>query len=217
MNKEKIASLVDHSVLHPVSTGRDVEIGCEVAKKCHVAAACVKPSYVGLASRLLAGTGIKTCTVIGFPHGASTTESKVFETVNAIENGATEIDMVINIGKLLSGDEEYVYQDIKAVTDEAHKRNAIVKVIIETCYLTNEQKITACRLVKKAGADFVKTSTGFGTRGAEVEDIKLIRQTVGDTLGVKASGGIKTLEQAVALVEAGATRLGMSCTEQLFI
>lgn len=215
MDMRTMASIIDHTALKPTLTDAELETECEIAREYGVAAMIVKPCHVSLAARLLKGSGVKVGTVVGFPHGSATTASKVFETINAVENGASEIDMVINIGKLLSEELEYVADDIKEVAEEAHRRGAILKAIIETSCLTNEQKITACKLAQKAGADFVKTSTGYADGGATVEDIRLIRQTVGNTMGVKASGGIRTAGQAAAMVEAGATRIGTSATLRL--
>jgi deoxyribose-phosphate aldolase len=182
----------------------------EEAKQYKFASVCVNPVWVKTAAELLDDTPeVKVCTVIGFPLGASTTETKAFEAKNAIENGATEVDMVINIAALKDGQDELVERDIRAVV-EAAKGKALTKVIIETCLLTNEEKVTACELSVKAGADFVKTSTGFSTGGATVEDIRLMRKTVGPTIGVKASGGVRSREDALAMVEAGATRIGAS-------
>lgn len=174
--------------------------------KDHFASVCVNPAWVKLSSDLLNGTEVKVCTVIGFPLGASTPETKAYETKNAIENGATEVDMVINIGALKGGDNELVERDIRAVVDAA-KGKALTKVIIETCLLTEEEKVRACELSVKAGADFVKTSTGFSTGGATAEDIALMRKTVGPEIGVKASGGVRSAEDAQKMIDAGATRI----------
>ena len=176
----------------------------------HFASVCINPTHVKLAAQLLQNSDVKVCTVVGFPLGATSTEAKVFETLQALDDGATEIDMVINIGALKSGDDALVERDIAAVVETAHHRGALCKVIIETALLTDEEKVRACQLAKKAGADFVKTSTGFSSGGATIEDVALMRRTVGPNVGVKASGGIKTLTDAKNMISAGATRLGVS-------
>ncbi|MGY6212375.1 deoxyribose-phosphate aldolase [Cytobacillus firmus] len=204
-----VAKMIDHTLLKADATKDQIEKICAEAKEYNFASVCVNPTWVKLSSDLLNGTEVKVCTVIGFPLGASTPETKAFETKNAIENGATEVDMVINIGALKGGDNELVERDIRAVVDAA-KGKALTKVIIETCLLTEEEKIRACELSVKAGADFVKTSTGFSTGGATAEDIALMRKTVGPDLGVKASGGVRSAEDAQKMIEAGATRIGAS-------
>lgn len=203
-----LAAYIDHTLLKPEATEKDILKLTAEAAQYHFASVCIHPYWVKLAARELAGTGVKVCTVIGFPLGATTAETKAFETKKAIGDGADEIDMVINIGALKSGNTEAVEADIRAVVEAAQGK--LVKVIIETCLLTNEEKELACRLAVKAGAHFVKTSTGFSTGGATVEDVKLMRQTVGDKAGVKASGGIHTKAEAEAMIEAGATRIGAS-------
>lgn len=203
-----LAAYIDHTLLKPEATEKDILKLTAEAAQFHFASVCINPYWVKLAARELAGTGVKVCTVIGFPLGATTAETKAFETKKAIGDGADEIDMVINIGALKSGNTEAVEADIRAVVEAAQGK--LVKVIIETCLLTNEEKELACRLSVKAGAHFVKTSTGFSTGGATVEDVKLMRQTVGDKAGVKASGGIHTKAEAEAMIEAGATRIGAS-------
>lgn len=207
---QTIAYFIDHTLLKPEATAPQIEQLCQEARKHNFAAVCVNPGYVKLAAQLLAGSGVEVCTVVGFPLGATLTEVKVFETERVIQHGATEVDMVINIGALKGGQPDVVEQDIAAVVAAAHRHQALCKVIIETALLTNEEKVLACQLAQKAGADFVKTSTGFGGGGATVEDISLMRQTVGPNVSVKASGGIKTLPQARQLIAAGATRLGTS-------
>lgn len=204
-----VAKMIDHTLLKADATKDQIEKICAEAKEYNFASVCVNPTWVKLSSDLLNGTEVKVCTVIGFPLGASTPETKAFETKNAIENGATEVDMVINIGALKGGDNELVERDIRAVVDAA-KGKALTKVIIETCLLTEEEKVRACELSVKAGADFVKTSTGFSTGGATAEDIALMRKTVGPDLGVKASGGVRSAEDAQKMIEAGATRIGAS-------
>lgn len=205
-----IARYIDHTNLKPYASREDIIKLCEEAKEYNFYAVCVNPYRVKLAKQQLEGSDIKVATVIGFPLGATPTEVKVFEARKALEDGADELDMVINIGALKDGDYEYVKNDIAEVVKVAHERGAEVKVIIETCYLTEEEKIKACELAKEAGADFVKTSTGFGTGGATVEDVRLMREIVGPSMGVKAAGGIRTREQALTMIEAGATRIGTS-------
>lgn len=207
---KSLARMIDHTLLKPDATADMIAQLCFEARKYHFASVCVNPTNVKLCAELLRGTDVKVCTVIGFPLGATSTEVKVFETKNALENGATEIDMVINIGALKAGDNELVAHDIREVVNATHAAGALVKVIIETALLTDEEKIVACLLAKEAGADFVKTSTGFSSGGATVHDVALMRRTVGPDLGVKAAGGIHSHEDAEQLVAAGATRLGAS-------
>jgi deoxyribose-phosphate aldolase len=209
MMPEEIAQLIDHTLLKADATKEQIQTLCEEAKEYKFASVCIHPAWVNFASQLLTGTSVKVCTVIGFPLGASTSDVKAFETEDAIRNGATEIDMVINIGALKDRDLDKVEKDIAAVVKTASK-NAIVKVIIETCLLTNEEKELACDIAVKAGAHFVKTSTGFATGGATIQDIQQMRKTVGPKIGVKASGGIRTLEDAKQMIEAGASRIGAS-------
>ncbi|WP_347549539.1 deoxyribose-phosphate aldolase [Pseudalkalibacillus hwajinpoensis] len=208
MNK-KLANLIDHTALKPDTSREQIEKLCEEAREFNFASVCINPTWVSLAADMLKGAEAKVCTVIGFPLGAVTTETKAFETNDAIQKGATEVDMVINIGALKDKNDTLVEEDIKAVVNAA-KGRALVKVIIETCLLTDEEKKRACELSVKAGADFVKTSTGFSTGGATVEDIKLMRETVGPDIGVKASGGVRDLEGSQAMIDAGATRIGAS-------
>lgn len=205
------ASKIDHTILKPDAMEAAVQTICEEARKFGFASVCINPSNVKLASELLAGSDVKVCTVVGFPLGATTTRTKAFETQEAIENGATEIDMVINIGQLKGGNDDFVKQDIAEVVKTAGSQ-AIVKVIIETCLLTDDEKVLACNLAKSAGAHFVKTSTGFSGPGASVEDIILMRKTVGPDMGVKASGGIRSKDDALKMIEAGATRIGASAS-----
>ena len=204
-----VARMIDHTLLKADATKEQIEKICVEAKEYNFASVCVNPAWVKVSAEILQGTEVKVCTVIGFPLGASTPETKAFETKNAIENGATEVDMVINIGALKGGDLELVERDIRAVVDAA-KGKALTKVIIETCLLTEEEKVSACELSVKAGADFVKTSTGFSTGGATAEDIALMRKTVGPDIGVKASGGVRSAEDAEMMINAGATRIGAS-------
>lgn len=206
---KEIAKMIDHTLLKAEATKEQIEKLCAEAKEYQFASVCVNPTWVSYASELLKGTGVDVCTVIGFPLGANTPETKAFETTNAIENGATEVDMVINIGALKDGNDSLVERDIKAVVNAA-KGKALTKVIIETSLLTEEEKVRACKLAVSAGTDFVKTSTGFSTGGATVADIALMRETVGPTIGVKASGGVRSAEDAKNMIEAGATRIGAS-------
>ena len=203
------AKMIDHTLLKTDAQKKDLDKLLLEAKKYNFMSVCVSPIWVKYAAEQLKDTNVKVCTVIGFPQGATPTEVKVFETKNAIENGATEVDMVIPVGVLKDKDYIAVENDIKAVV-EAAKSKALTKVIIETCLLTDEEKIMACKLSKSAGADFVKTSTGFSTAGATVKDIRLMRETVGEQMGVKASGGVRSREDADAMIKAGATRIGTS-------
>lgn len=209
-----INKLIDHTALKPNTNKESILKLIAEAKTYDFASVCVNPCWVALAHQELKNTDVKVCTVIGFPLGTNTTEVKVFETKDAIEKGAQEIDMVINIAMLKDKEYDYVENEIHQIV-EAAKDKAIVKVIIETCLLTDEEKIKACELSQKAGADFVKTSTGFSTGGATVHDIALMRKTVGAEMGVKASGGVHTHEEALAMVEAGATRIGASAGVKL--
>jgi deoxyribose-phosphate aldolase len=211
----EIASLIDHTILKPDATREDVLRVCQEARDYVFASVCVNPYWVPLVARQLAGSPVKVCSVVGFPLGATTTEAKVCETESAIRLGATEIDMVINIGALRSGDLETVKVDISAVAAAVHQQDAILKVIIETALLTDEQKVTACELAVAAHADFVKTSTGFSTSGATVHDVELMRRVVGPNVGVKASGGIRTLEDFRNMIAAGASRVGASASVKI--
>ena len=204
------ASLVDHTLLKPEATDEDIRKLCREAADYHFASVCVNPTWVRAASCNLRGTGIPVCTVIGFPLGATLADVKAYEARRAIFDGAREVDMVINVGALKSGDDCLVEHDIRSVVEVAHEYDAICKVIIETALLTDDEKVRACLAAKKAGADFVKTSTGFAKGGATVADVALMRRTVGSELGVKASGGVKGLDDARKMVEAGATRIGAS-------
>ncbi|HFU4451213.1 TPA: deoxyribose-phosphate aldolase [Streptococcus suis] len=204
----KLNKYIDHTILKPETTKEQVAQILAEAKEYDFASVCVNPTWVAYAAQELKDSDVKVCTVIGFPLGANTPALKAFETKDAIENGADEIDMVINIGALKSKNDELVLEDIKAVVEASGDK--LVKVIIETCLLTEEEKIKACQLSKEAGADFVKTSTGFSTGGATVEDVALMRKTVGPDMGVKASGGARSYEDAIAFIEAGATRIGAS-------
>ncbi|GAB1529744.1 MULTISPECIES: deoxyribose-phosphate aldolase [Brevibacillus] len=199
---------IDHTLLKPDATQEMIDKLCQEAREHDFMSVCVNPYWVKRSAELLAGSEVKVCTVIGFPLGASTIESKAAETRDAIANGATEVDMVLNVGALKSGDLETVKKDIAAVKQAAG--DILLKVILETCLLTEEEKVVACKLSVEAGADYVKTSTGFSTGGATVEDIALMRKTVGPNVGVKASGGVRDGETAVAMIEAGASRIGTS-------
>ncbi|MBM7707732.1 deoxyribose-phosphate aldolase [Chryseomicrobium aureum] len=207
--KKSTASYIDHTLLKQDATKSQIEVLCQEAAKYEFASVCVNPTWVAFAAELLTDSPVKVCTVIGFPLGASTTDVKAFETKDAIAKGATEIDMVLNVGALKSGLTEEVQKDIEAVV-EAAKGKAIVKVILETCLLTKDEIVLASQLSKNAGADFVKTSTGFSTGGATAEDVALMKKTVGDDLEVKASGGVRSIEDFNTMVEAGATRIGAS-------
>ena len=204
-----IAKYIDHTILKPEATVEDVKRLCREAKEYNFASVCVNGCYAKLVSTELAGSEVKTCVVVGFPLGAMTKEAKAFETSQAIENGASEIDMVINVGALKSKDYNFVKEDIEAVVNAA-KGKALVKVIIETCLLSDEEKVKVCEIAKEAKADFVKTSTGFSTAGATKEDIALMRKTVGPDLGVKASGGVRDFKAAMEMINAGASRIGSS-------
>ena len=210
-----VARLIDHTILRPDATRADVLQVCADALQYEFASVCVNSFWVPVVARELAGSSVKTCTVTGFPLGAMSTASKVAETLDAIANGASEIDMVINIGALKGGEESAAEIDIAAVVAASHNGGAIVKVIIETALLDHDLKILACRIAQRAGADFVKTSTGFAKAGATVEDIALMRATVGPDMGVKASGGVRTLEDLKAMVAAGATRIGASASVKI--
>jgi deoxyribose-phosphate aldolase len=205
-----VASLIDHTLLKPEATRQDVERLCKEAMEHHFASVCVNPVFVPLVAGILPGSKVKNCTVIGFPLGANLSGSKVEEARAALAMGAEELDMVIHVGGLKAGDNVAVQADIRGVVQAAHAGGAICKVIIETCLLTEEEKERACRMACEAGADFVKTSTGFGTGGATLADVALMRRVVGPDVGVKASGGVRTLDDLLKMVEAGATRIGTS-------
>ena len=204
----KINKLIDHTLLKAFSTEDEIKKLCEEAKTYDFMSVCVNPTNIAFAKKELEGSDVLVCTVIGFPLGANTTEVKVVETLDAIKNGADEIDMVINVGQAKMHNYEYVQEEIRMVVSAAAGKT--VKVIIETCYLTDDEKIECCKAAKAAGATFVKTSTGFGPAGATKEDIALMRETVGPEMGVKAAGGVRNLDDLVAMVENGATRIGTS-------
>lgn len=205
----KIAQMIDHTLLRPDATAAQIKQLCDEAKTYGFACVCVNSSFVSLCKKYLGDSDVAVCTVIGFPLGAMSTFGKRMETRGALQDGAKEVDMVVHIGKVKTHDWDYVEEDIRTVVEEA-EGHAIVKVILETGYLTDEQKRQVCTIAKKAGADFVKTSTGFGPLGAVKEDILLMRETVGETMGVKASGGVRTWEKALEMIEAGANRIGTS-------
>lgn len=204
------ASLVDHTLLKPEASEADILRLCAEAAEFHFASVCINPAWVRVASCALRGTGVPVCTVVGFPLGATLSDVKAYETRRVIMDGAQEVDMVINIGALKSGDDCAVEHDIRSVAEAAHEYGVLVKVIIEAALLTDEEKVRACLAAKRAGADFVKTSTGFAKSGATVADVALMRRTVGAEMGVKAAGGVRGLEEARQMVEAGATRIGAS-------
>lgn len=211
IGKKELAGLIDHTLLKPYSSECDIERICQEAKEYGFCSVCINPSYVSLASQFVRNTKVKVCSVLGFPFGANTLEVKIHEAKKAIQDGANEIDMVINLGALRSGKYEIVKNEIeKVVAQGKNQRNTIIKVIIETGLLTEKEKILVCQLVKQSGADFVKTSTGFNASGATVSDVKLLRNIVGPDFGVKASGGIRTLNDTLKLIEAGANRIGTS-------
>ena len=204
----RLNKMIDHTILNPDATKDEVIRVIDEAKAHEFASVCLEPCWVSLAAERLADSPVKVCTVIGFPLGANTKTVKAFEAKEAVDNGAEEVDMVLNIGALKSGDYDLVLEDMKAVREAA--KEAVVKVILETCLLTDEEKKKACALAKEAGLDFVKTSTGFSTAGATTTDVKLMREVVGDKMGVKASGGIRDRETAEAMIAAGASRIGAS-------
>lgn len=212
IENDKLAKMIDHTLLKPEAKKDDVVKLCDEAKKYNTMSVCVNPVNIEIAYNELKNSDVKVCTVIGFPLGANTKEVKAFETEDAIKKGAAEIDMVLNIGKLKSKDYQYVYDDLKAVADVATKYDVLSKVILETCLLTNEEKVIACMLSVMAGLDFVKTSTGFNSGGATAFDIALMRTIVGDQIGVKASGGVRTRYDAELMIASGANRIGASAT-----
>ena len=209
---EEIAQMIDHSLLNPILTNQDIMEGCRIAREYRVASVCCRPSDVILVKKCLEDSSVATTTVIGFPHGTTTTAAKVFESKEAISNGAVELDVVLNIGKLRSGDHEFVKNDLEAVTDLCHSRGVIVKVIFENCYLDTDQKIAACRICNDINVDFVKTSTGYGTGGATDEDLKLMRNYCKPEIRLKAAGGIRTLERAIEIKKLGCSRFGATAT-----
>jgi deoxyribose-phosphate aldolase len=211
LTRAQLAKTIDHSLLRPELTETEVIAGCELARRYQVASVCVKPCHVTLAAKCLAGSDVVVGTVIAFPHGSCTTATKVAEARDAIAHGAVELDMVLNIGELRSAHYDFVREDIRAVVDAA-KGKAIVKVILENAYLTDEQKVTACKLAEEAGAHFVKTSTGFAPSGATIPDLKLMRASVSAKVQVKAAGGVRTLPALLEVIDAGCTRCGATAT-----
>ena len=209
---EEIAGMIDHSLLKPHLTDREVEDGCRVAHDYGVAAVCVRPSDVGRAVKILRGSPVRVTTVIGFPHGTTTTASKVAEAEEAIRDGAAELDVVLHIGKLKSADYAYVKADLEAVTSAAHAKGVIVKVIFENGYLDDEEKIAACRIANEVGVDFVKTATGFGPGGAEDHDLMLMKRHINPSIKLKAAGGVRTLERAIEVRNLGCSRIGATAT-----
>lgn len=211
---EQLTRMIDHSLLNPSMTAEDIRKGCAEGLRKGFVAVVVNPAHIPIAAKVLQGSPVKVCSVLSFPFGLSPSEVKAHEARAVLAEGAQEIDMVMNFSALRSGHADIVQNDIRAVVSEAKRfsNSVIVKVILENCYLTDEQKRQACRLAAEAGADYVKTSTGFGTGGATVEDVRLMRKTVGEKLGVKAAGGIRTLDQALAMIEAGANRIGTSAS-----
>jgi deoxyribose-phosphate aldolase len=209
---EQLAKVIDHSLLRPELTEMDVIAGCKLAARYHTATVCVKPCHVKLAKEVLKDSDVLVSTVIGFPHGSNLTVIKVVEARQAMDDGAVELDMVLNIGQLRSGKVDYVSEDIKAVCDAAHARGVKVKVILENAYLTDEEKVTACKLCEAVGADWVKTSTGFAPSGATLDDLRLMRANVSSKVQVKAAGGVRTLPALLDVIDAGATRCGATAT-----
>ena len=210
-----IAGMIDHSLLRPDLTRQDIIDGCGIARRYRVAAVCCAPSDVAICRQELSGSGVRVAAVVGFPHGYSTTSVKVAEAEQAMADGADELDMVLHIGRLRGGELDYVRQDIREVVAAAHARGALVKVILENCYLTDEQKRAACRLCEEAGADFVKTSTGFARGGATLEDLALMRASVSARVQIKAAGGVRDLDMALKVRETGAARFGATATEAI--
>jgi len=211
----EIAKMLDHSTLQPFLVPDDIKKGCDIALEYGAATVCARPGDMPLVVKCLSGSDVLPCTVIGFPHGAHHADVKVFEANRALDDGCKELDMVLNIGAMLSGNENYVQDEIARLAEAAHARDALLKVILETCYLSDEQKKIACRLSEAAGADFVKTSTGYGSAGATIHDVALMRESVSSHVRVKASGGIRTLDMVLACRKAGASRCGVSATQKI--
>ena len=209
---QQLAKVIDHSLLRPELTEQEVIDGCKLAAKYNTASVCVKPCHVKLSAEILKSTDVKVSTVVGFPHGSNLTSTKLAEAQAAMDQGATELDMVLNIGQLRSGQAEAVREDIQAVCEAAHARSVKVKVIFENAYLNDEQKLLACKLSEAAGADWVKTSTGFAPSGATLEDLRLMRANVSEKVQVKAAGGVRTLDALLAVIDAGVTRCGATAT-----
>lgn len=215
LKDKNVSGMIDHTLLKQDATPEQIKTLCKEAKEYSFASVCINPCYVSLCKELLKGTNVKVCTVIGFPLGSTTTEVKQFETEQAINNGADEVDMVINVGQVKAGNNDYVEQDVKAVVNTAKRKNVLSKVIIETALLTDEEKVIASLICKNAGADFVKTSTGFSTGGATVGDVALMKYVVGSKIGVKAAGGIRSKEDAEAMIASGADRIGASASVKI--
>lgn len=211
----ELAKMIDHSLLQPVLTDEELEAGCLLAVQYDVASVCIKPYYLKRCAELLAGSTVLPSTTIGFPHGGHSTSIKVAETKQALADGGVELDMVVNIGKVLSGDWNVVHEDIRAVTECTHQGGGVVKVIFENCYLNHDQKVRLCEICTELGCDFVKTSTGYGTGGSTVEDLKLMRRHSGEKVQVKAAGGVRTLDGLLEVRSAGATRCGASKTADM--
>lgn len=212
---QQIATMIDHSLLRPEMTWEELEIGVDVALKYRVASVCALPFYVPRLTERLAGSGVKTSTTVGFPHGATTTRTKVFETRDAVASGCEEVDFVVNLSRVKSGQWDLVRDEIRAIIDACHEQGARAKVIFETCFLDDEEKLRLCEISSEAGADWVKTSTGFGTGGATEHDVELLRRHCPSTVEVKASGGIRTLETLLSFRSLGASRVGSSATSQI--
>ena len=215
LTPKEIAAMLDHSTLQPWLTEKEIRRGCEIALKYGTASVCARPCDVRILAEMLKGSPVKVCTVIGFPHGSNETAVKAAEAELALEEGCQELDMVLNIGRLKQGDAAYVEGEIRQLAEIAHKHGAILKVILETCYLTEEEKILACRLSERAGADFVKTSTGYGSAGCTLEDLKLMRANVSDKVRIKGAGGIRDLDTVLSARALGASRCGVSATEKI--
>jgi deoxyribose-phosphate aldolase len=212
---EQIAKMIDHSLLGPALTDEELEAGCRVALEYDVASVCIKPYYLKRCAELLAGSTVEPSTVIGFPHGGHTTSVKLAEADGALADGGTELDMVVNIGKALSGDWDFVRRDVQAIVDRAHQSGAKVKVIFENCYLEDEQKIRLCQICGEVGADWVKTSTGYGSGGATIDDLKLMREHSPPHVQVKAAGGVRSLDKLLEVRALGVTRVGASRTVEM--
>ncbi len=215
ITSKEIAKVIDHSLLRPDIAIHELVEGCRIAKEYNCISVCVRPTDLPIVKRELEGSGVLVTTVIGFPHGSHSTETKVFETIDAIKNGAVEVDMVMNIGRMLSRDYDFVRHDIQAVVNAAHERNALVKVIFENAYLNRQEKEMACRICEETGADFVKTSTGYAKTGATIEDLILMRKCCSPRIQVKAAGGVKDLDSALAIIATGTVRIGTRSTKEI--
>jgi deoxyribose-phosphate aldolase len=211
----QLAKYLDHTNLKPDATAESIKQTCQEAIEYNTASVCVNSHWIPLVAEELKNSSVNPITVVGFPLGATNTETKVYEAITAIDQGAEEVDMVLNVGELLGGNDDFVTADIQKVAEAVHAKGKLLKVILETSYLTNDQIVSGCQDAEKAGADYVKTSTGFSSAGAKLDDVALMRKTVGDRLGVKASGGIHSREEALAMIDAGASRLGVSATVKI--